>query len=331
MTGDISGKRVLFVTTKNLDYIRNAQELSLIRKMAVCCDVIGSYNSHYPLRILIVIWGLITRSAGRYDTVFIGFAPQLVLPLFRKKFLRQRVLIDFFISLFDTFCLDRKLFKPAGIVGRFLHRLDRVTLSLADLVICDTLAHGRFFTEEFHVAPSRLHPLYLEADRRVYHPVSVQRPEHLKDKRIVLYFGSILPLQGADVVLKAISLVLKNQSGRKNIFFYFIGPIKGKALRSLCPHSALVQYIPWLSQKELARLIASSDLCLAGHFSKTIAKASRTIPGKAFIYQAMEKPMILGDNPANHELFVSDRDTVFVEMGNSSALADAILTFFEYD
>ena len=125
--------------------------------------------------------------------------------------------------------------------------------------------------------------------------------------------------------------MLKNQSGRKNIFFYFIGPIKGKALRSLCPHSALVQYIPWLSQKELARLIASSDLCLAGHFSKTIAKASRTIPGKAFIYQAMEKPMILGDNPANHELFVSDRDTVFVEMGNSSALADAILTFFEYD
>ena len=43
----------------------------------------------------------------------------------------------------------------------------------------------------------------------------------LEDKYIVLYFGSILPLQGADVVLRAIE-ILREQ---KNIFFQIIGPI----------------------------------------------------------------------------------------------------------
>ena len=65
---------------------------------------------------------------------------------------------------------------------------------------------------------------------------------------------------------------------------------------------------------------------LAGHFHPTIQKAQRTIPGKAYIYQAMEKPMILGDNPATREL--DGRWTVpvlYVPMGDSRALADCIL------
>lgn len=339
MTGDISGKRVLFITTKNLDYIRNVQELALVRQLASSCQVIGSCNRHYFFRVLGIFLQLSLKSVRSFDTVLIGFAPQLVLPLFCRKFRKQTVVIDFFISLYDTFCLDRKRFAPESLPGHFLHYLDRVTLSLADWVICDTLAHGRFFVEEFQMDSSRLYPLYLEADRSVYHPVRVEKPEHLKDRHIVLYFGSILPLQGADVVLKAMSLVLdppsvRDGDDRKGLsdrfFFYFIGPLKGKTLQALRPQSPNIQYIPWLPQKELAALIASSDLCLAGHFSGTIAKARRTIPGKAYIYQAMKKPMILGDNPANHELFVPDTNTVFVKMGDPLALADGILTFFGY-
>lgn len=40
------------------------------------------------------------------------------------------------------------------------------------------------------------------------------------------------------------------------------------------------------------------------------------ISAKAYIYHAMGKPMILGDNPANHELFDGDNKVTFVEMGN---------------
>ena len=69
-----------------------------------------------------------------------------------------------------------------------------------------------------------------------------------------------------------------------------------------------------------------SDLCLAGHFNKDINKAKRTIPGKAYTYEAMNKKMILGDNEATHELYEEGDGThYFVEMGNAEKLAEKII------
>ena len=75
-----------------------------------------------------------------------------------------------------------------------------------------------------------------------------------------------------------------------------------------------VLYFDWLSQDKLAEYIDMADLCLAGHFNKNINKAKRTIPGKAYIYEAMNKPMILGDNSATHELYnEGNKNIYFVE------------------
>ncbi len=343
----VNGKNVLFITTKNLDYIRNTQEIRLIKEQASSCTVIGSPDKHYFFRLLAVFFSTLAVSAARFDTVFIGFAPQLILPLFRYKFKKNYIIIDFFISMYDTLCHDRKKIKPGSAAGHFLHFIDRMTLSCADFVICDTNTHGRYFAEEFGVSPDKLYSLYLHADTSIYHPLPDCRPAHLKNKFIVLYFGSVLPLQGTSVVLEAMTLLKEN----KNLFFYFIGPVKkqrmtgfarhpyakqrltgvivGKSRQAFCPVSDNIAYIDWLPQEQLAQYIGQADLCLAGHFHAEIAKAKRTIPGKAYIYKAMKKPMILGDNPANRELFHQNADTVFVEMGSAKALADAILAFYK--
>ena len=109
---------------------------------------------------------------------------------------------------------------------------------------------------------------------------------------------------------------------RQDLHFYFVGPLKNKAT---VVQSENIEYFEWLSQPELAKYIGYADLCLAGHFHPTIAKAKRTIPGKAYIYEAMEKPMILGENPATHELYSEDDRHFFVEMGDAQKLADKIL------
>ena len=84
-------------------------------------------------------------------------------------------------------------------------------------------------------------------------------------------------------------------------------------------------YADWVSQERLAELIAMADLCLAGHFNGQIMKAKRTIPGKAYIYEAMEKPMILGDSPANHERYKEGQPGIyFVPMGDAEILAKKI-------
>lgn len=317
MFEELQGKRVLFITTKNLDYIRNSQELRLLGKVATRVDVIGSNKSGYAGRLIKVYSKLLFSSMKAYDAVFVGFAPQLVLPFFGFKLRRKYVVQDFFISMYDTLCCDRKIFKPNSFIGRILHWLDTKSLERSDLIICDTKVHGEYFASEFGAPKAKLQTLYLEADTNIYHPYGISKPAALKDKFVVLYFGSILPLQGVDVILETINL-LKEHS---NLHFIFIGPTKGTK-----PESENITYYDWLSQEELARTIDYADLCLAGHFNPNIEKAKRTIPGKAYIYQAMQKPMILGNNPANHELFEANEMIQFVEMGNTKALADIILS-----
>jgi len=312
----IRGKSILFITTKNLDYIRNSQEITLLKKYAASLHVIGSSSTSYPKRLLFVWSHLLFLSVKQYSVVFTGFAPQLIVPFFSWKFRKKILIEDFFISLYDTFVCDRQKIGAHSIIGKLLHHLDQVTLKKASLIISDTNAHGDFFSTEFGIKRECIKTLYLEADRSIYYP-RAGKPEPSNIFH-VLYFGSILPLQGLPVILDAIKQLKDNP----RLYFTVIGPISDSFQKPLADN---IRYINWLPQEKLAEEIASADLCLAGHFHGTIQKAWRTIPGKAYIYEAMEKPMILGDNPATREL--ENKFTVpvyYVPMGDAKALADCI-------
>lgn len=317
----LNKQRVLFVTTKNVDYIRNVQEISLIRQCAANCRVIGFSDKSYVRRLIKVYWNLLRERAGNYDVVFVGFAPQLVIPVWWRKFRKCQIVIDFFISMYDTLACDRQVVGKTSLAAKFLHVIDKRTIGRADHMIVDTRAHGDFFVTEFGADQSKSEVLYLEADKAIYYPRE-RRTKENTDQFTVLYFGSILPLQGVEVVLKAAELLRENDK----IHFVVIGPVKDEMKHYQGDN---ISYIAWLSQTELAEKIAEADLCLAGHFNGRIDKAKRTIPGKAYIYEAMGKKMILGDNPANHELFTDDDMHYYVEMGNAAGLAERIVNILD--
>lgn len=313
----VEGKSVIFITTKNVDYIRNVQEIKILMQHAKSYEVIHSERKNYILRILSV-WKKTTEEiVDRNDVVFIGFAPQLIIPFIGYKFKKKTIVIDFFISIYDTLICDRRWFKKKGIVAKILHKLDEYTLKKCNHVITDTKAHAEFFISEFYGKREKFQTIYLEADSNTYYVREQNKPRKLKDKFVVLYFGSILPLQGVDIVLDAIS-EFKNKD---NIYFDIIGPISSRYHK---PEQENVCYTEWLSQEELAEHIANADLCLAGHFSGIINKADRTIPGKAYIYESMSKKMILGDSVANRELFTEDENHYFVKRGDSKAVVKMI-------
>lgn len=313
----VKNKKVLFITTKNIDYIRNAQEIRIINEMAQSIDVIYSEKKKYVLRIPDVLRKITKKKIKESEVIFVGFEPQFVIPFVGWRFKGKTVVIDFFISVYDTLICDRKKFKDKGIVAKFSHWMDMITISKAEHVITDTKAHARYFESEFDGKHEKFETIYLEADPQIYYQRPQNKPTELKNKFVVLYFGSILPLQGVNIVLDAI----RELKSRDDIYFDIIGPISDGYEK---PIQNNVCYSEWLSQEELAEHIANADLCLAGHFNNTIEKAKRTIPGKAYIYEMMNKKMILGNNEANHELFVEDNRHKFVEMGNVNALVCAI-------
>lgn len=316
----IEQQNVLFITTKQLDYIRNSQEIRLITDTANSVTVIGSNHSKYPIRLLKVYLALLTCRMQNFDTIFIGFAPQLIIPFFYWKMKKKHIVIDFFISMYDTMVMDRKKFSPESVPAKILHFFDTTTIAHADEIIADTKAHGDYFVQEFHADRKIIHVLYLEADMNIYYPRTAAKPRQLADKFIVLYFGSILPLQGINTIIDAITLC----QSEPDLYFIIIGPVP-HASKSFMKNAAFIDYLP---QNQLAEEIAKADLCLAGHFNAEIEKASRTIPGKAYIYEAMQKEMILGENPANHEIFAEDARHHFVPMGDSTALADKIKSLY---
>ncbi len=312
---DIKNKRVLYVATKNADYLRLTQELRILRSNGNKVTEIVSPSKSYPKRLLYVYKKLLGTKTDDLDVIFVGFAPQLVLPLFPRKLKKKPLVIDFFISMYDTLCFDRRKFKPHSLIGRLIKRIDTKTIRKADLCICDTNAHGMYFCEEFGYPQEKMSTLYLEADTSIYYP---REKQGSNDRFTVLYFGSVLPLQGVDVILDAIGR-LENE---KDLHFIFVGPLGDHVRKG----EKITEYINWLPQDKLAEKIAQADLCLGGHFNDSIMKAKRTIAGKTYIYRAMKKPMILGENAANHELFSSgDKDVYFVKMGDSAALAELIL------
>jgi glycosyltransferase involved in cell wall biosynthesis len=319
----IKDKKILFIATKNKDYLRIKQEITLLKKYAKNVDIIISLNKNYFIRLIYVYWHIICYFKN-YDIVFIGFAPQLLFPFIRWKFRNKTIIIDFFISLYDTFVFDRKKFKNKTLFANFLFWLDKHTIKRSDYVVCDTIEHSKYFIEEFGAKEEKIYILYLNADSRYYYPVKVEKPEFLKNKFTVLYFGSVLPLQGLDIVIEAI-----NQIKDEKIFFLLIGPLSNKMRNQITNKN--IKLIEWISQEELAKYISYSDLCLAGHFASSIKKAKRTIPGKAYIYEAMNKKMVLGDNLANKERYSYHNDNVlFVPMGKADSLRNIILQEYRY-
>ena len=215
----LQGRKVLYIATKDRNYLRIEQEILLLGKYSNDVEVIVSSCKYYLARLAYVYWKTLFYTK-HFDVVFVGFAPQLVLPVFWWKFKNRILIIDFFISLYDTFVFDRKKFSKYSFVSKVLKKIDMFTLKCADLVICDTKEHSRYFVNELDASPEKIAVLYLTADSRFYYPRYEAKPGNLKDKFVVLYFGSVLPLQGVDVILDAI-----DATNLSEIHFILIGPI----------------------------------------------------------------------------------------------------------
>lgn len=328
------GVNVLFITPSDRDYIRNKQELRLIEERANSVTVIapkptGHVRPTTFLRALIIMVRALFHNKRGYDVIFVGGLPQAIVPFIAPFIKKKRLVVDFFISLYDTIVYDRKRVRETSFIAKVLLSLDKATANAAETLVCDTNAHGLYFADMFGVAREKVVPLYLEADTALYAPRRVARKPEWEGKYIVFFFGAMNPLQGVEYIFRAAALLERE----KRIHFVFVGPTAKVAgiddYRGL-PNVEIIS--SWLGEKEIAEYIAQADLCLAGHFSADVKKASRVIPGKAYIYRAMGKPVVLGENAANRERFSEeDAGVFFVPMGDETTLANVIRIASEGD
>jgi glycosyltransferase involved in cell wall biosynthesis len=313
---DPSQIHILYLSTYHECYTRTESLLNLFDKLHLNYTKIIKNGFLKYFKVLLCL----IKNQKKVDVIFVAFRGQELLP-FLKLFTKKPIIFDAFISVYDTLCLDRKYFKPNSFAGNLFKWYDKFLCKISDSVLVDTKVHQRFFQNTFK--SYNIEYLYVGCNQKLFVPFKneINFENKTNEKTIkVFWYGSANPLQGVNVILHTAKLL----ESEKRIKFKLAGPVKNKNKRLLkklaCKNIEFVNFIPY---KELPKEMNRADIFLGGHFSN-IDKAQRVIAGKTYQALCCNKITIVGDNPANRELFNDMGLVAFVKMNNPIALASKI-------
>lgn len=311
--------RVLAFGTYQWDYPRNAQVRSCLRGAGVDLterhvDVWDRKRDAWTAgptavaRLAAAQARLAISRREPADALLVGYPGHFDLAAARIAARGRPLVFDPLVSLYDTLVGDRGRFTPKSAAGRALRRIDRHAFGAADLVVADTAAHARFYTERLGVDPSQLRVCLVGAEERLFHPAP-----HADEAFSALFVGKLIPLHGLETILAAARLA-------PELPFRIVG--SGQLSRSLVGAAPNVTHVPWIDYEKLPTAIRAAG-CALGIFG-TSEKASRVIPNKAYQALACGTPLVTADTPAARELLTDGVDSVLVPPGDPEALAAAL-------
>ena len=143
------------------------------------------------------------RRAAPHDLVLVGYFGHLDVHLARLLAGRERVVLDMYLSVYDTVVNDRRLVPPDSVRARLARLVDRRAAAASRLALLDTPEHVDYLADEVGIARERLAdvPIGAEPDARPYR--ATEPGERLQ----VLFFGNFVPLQGTRTIAAAIRLL----------------------------------------------------------------------------------------------------------------------------
>lgn len=268
------------------------------------------------------------RHVGLYDALLVCYPGSFDMFLARLLgwWRRCPVILDAFLSLYDTVVEDRRLVSPRSPFARFLWAVDWLSLHLADHLLVDTPANAAYLARTFGLPAEHITPIWVGADEEVYTPRELFEPLKRPKALRAIYFGQFIPLHGVETILRAAAL-LKGDP----IHIELIGSGQTyTAMRALAEELNLENISwgsTWLEPKDLAERIAEADVCL-GIFG-TSDKAARVIPTKAYIALAMGKALVTMDSAPAREILTHGENALLCERASPQSLADALKTLLE--
>ncbi len=256
----------------------------------------GKLKRRFP-RFLRTIYGhiyiLIRYLFSPYkQTVYVPYPATFVcwtLSLLPKRLQPSRLIIDQFISLYETIVIDRRLISRNGLLAKLLFRIERRALHSCDSIIVDTSLNRIYIENLFNIPLTRIDAIPLTTNEEAFSP----REYNAGNNRCrVLFIGTLIPLHGIQIIISAIKLLQSNN----HIEFTIIGDGQDakylEAFNRTGPKN-LVWLRKWTSPYQLADEIDKSDICL-GIFSGS-KKADRVCPLKLYAYMSIGRPVITAD------------------------------------
>ncbi len=217
-----------------------------------------------------------------YPAIFVGLFFSYIPNWMRPK----KVIIDAYISLYDTIVIDRKLLPKNSLRAQLLKYIERRSYRFANAIITDTDENSLYLSKLFQLPKNKFINIPLSTNEQDFQLTDYKNPSTNCN---VLFIGTLIPLHGINIILDAIKLLEKE----KNINFTIIGDgQEGKTVEDFLNKNPLeANWIrEWQSSENLAKHIQSADICL-GIFGGN-KKTQRVCPLKIYAYAACGKAII---------------------------------------
>ena len=300
----------------NKNYARNKIIIAGLRENGI--NVIECNSKKPSLLKYFNLIGQYWKIKNKFDIIIVGFPGQIVMIL-AKLFCRKKIIFDAFTSIYDSYVCDRKLISHKSLKAKYYYFLDWLSCRLADKVLLDTETHIDYFVKTFKIRKAKFICLYVGSTPEIFYPKKIAQK---KDKFIVHFHASGIPLQGIEYVLDA----AKELENVIKTCFNIIGGIQmvSAVQKRLALHDYKnVNFIASVSISELAQYINQADISL-GIFGNS-QKTKRVVPNKVFEALACKKPVITAKTAAVQEIFKDKEHLLFCRLADGKDLAQKIL------
>jgi glycosyltransferase involved in cell wall biosynthesis len=311
--------RICFFGAYDPEYPRNRILLRGLERAGARIDEARVRDRRVPLR-----YPALARAFARHARD----AEAILVPCFRHKDVplarwlagRRRLIFDPLVSRWDTLVNDWGKYRDGSFQSRWNRGIDRRAFSAADLVLCDTWAHGELF-ERLGAPRERLRRVLVGAEDAFF---SVPDPPEHGPVRIV-YIGGFLPLHGVSTILEAVARLERDGRSRSDFVVSLAG--NGMQYEAARVHARALglERVEFPGPSEYARapeLLAGAHVVL-GAFGVS-EKAGRVVPHKVYQGIAAGRAVVTGDGPGVREVFEPGVHLVTVPRGDPDALAAAL-------
>lgn len=309
--------KVLFTCADKPTISRNRFHRETLRERFDYSECISEGKS-YASRIPSILARLPFKTVGK-DLFFVSYMGHFLV-IYLRLFTKKPIVFDFYLSIYDMMCNDRKVYKPDSILGKLTYWIEKRSLQLADYVIVDTHKLIETLSKTYGIPEEKFVRVPLTINEENVKPQKVKR---YKPQFTVLYVGSYIPLHGTEVIIEA-ARILQEQGD--DTFFLMIG--KGPDLEK-CQTLAKaynlhnIEFKGFMSLEDLNYYYNACDINL-GLFN-TGERANSVVLNKTNDAFRVGKPHLTLATDAMKEAFTDNHDIFFVQDIRPQTLAGRII------
>lgn len=274
----------------------------------------------YPA--LAAAWARVARTA---DALLVPEFRHKDMPLARLLAGRRPLVFDPLVSRWDTLVEDWRLHAAGSGQAHWNRGIDRWAFRAADLLLCDTWAHGELFVE-LGAERAKLARVLVGAEPEFF----TVPPPPAEGWVRVTYVGGFLPLHGVRTLLEAVVLLEQRAGSLPPFVVQLVGDgIEYDSAREFAAGARLqrVEFTGRLAYADAPRVLEQTHISL-GAFG-TGEKTGRVIPHKLWQGLAAGRAVVTGDGEGPREVFEDGVHLRLVPRGDAEALAAALAALID--